>query len=295
MDLSQLEILVAAVEAGGVQKAAERVFRTQPAVSMSLRKLEQELGAPLFDRTNRGAYVLTATGELLYSSAKRILRLRDEALAEVRDLRELKSGRVRIGANESTCSYLLPQIIEAFHRSYPKIKVEVIRQNSRKLVEDLKEGLVDAALISYSPGDGQFEAFPIMSDEMVLIVNPKHPLARKKSVGFRDLGAYTFIAHNVRSPSRDKVVEAFRQSETPLHISMEIASMETIKKLVRKNVGIAFVPNMYVHEELDRGDLVQIRIKGFTYTRTIWLTRRRTDAHSHAVQAFTKIATDMVR
>src|SRR4029079_17806478 len=99
MDLMQLEMFVATAEAGGVQRAAERVFRTQPAVSMALRKLEEELGAPLFDRSNRGAYVLTPTGESLYSSAKRLLTLRDDALAQIRELHSLESGRVRIGAN----------------------------------------------------------------------------------------------------------------------------------------------------------------------------------------------------
>src|SRR5579872_1046364 len=98
VDLAQLEMFVATVEAGGVQKAAERVFRTQPAVSMALRKLEVEIGAPLFDRSIRGAHVLTRQGEMLYACAKRMLRLRDETLADIGSLRDLRSGKLRIGA-----------------------------------------------------------------------------------------------------------------------------------------------------------------------------------------------------
>src|SRR5215475_11726656 len=113
VDLAHLEMFVATVEAGGVQRAAERVFRTQPAVSMALHRLEDEIGAPLFDRSNRGAYLLTPTGEILYASAKRLLRLREDTLTEVRDLHTLQQGKLKIGANESTMNYLLPNLVAA--------------------------------------------------------------------------------------------------------------------------------------------------------------------------------------
>src|ERR1044072_2777346 len=108
MDLMQLEMFVAMVEEQNFHKAAERVFRTQPALSMSLRKLEQELGTPLFDRSDRSNYSLTDRGEVLYDYAKSLLNLRDEALTTLQRLHTLQSGRIRIGANESTSLYLLP-------------------------------------------------------------------------------------------------------------------------------------------------------------------------------------------
>src|SRR5215210_2887355 len=124
MELIQLEMFVAMVEEGSSHKAAERVFRTQPAVSMSLRKLEQEIGAQLFDRSNRNNYALTDTGEVLYEYAKRLLNLREEAATALEQLHSLQSGRIRIGANESTSLYLLPKLILAFREQYPKIKIE---------------------------------------------------------------------------------------------------------------------------------------------------------------------------
>src|SRR5690349_5827596 len=143
MDLTQLEMFVATAEAGGVQRAAERVYRTQPAVSMALRKLEQEIGAPLFDRSNRGAYILTASGESLFAFAKRLLSLRDEAVTHLRELHSLERGRVRIGANESAGSYLLPRLIQAFRARHPSIRVDVIRQNTSQLIHDLRQNIVD--------------------------------------------------------------------------------------------------------------------------------------------------------
>src|SRR5215470_2779682 len=290
MDLMQLEMFVATAEARGVQRAAERVFRTQPAVSMALRKLEEEIGAPLFDRSNRGAYVLTATGELLYASAKRLIGLREEALAEIRELHSLEQGRVRIGANESTGVYLLPRLIEAFRRKHPRIRIDVTRQNSTQLIHDIREHEVDLALISFMPDEKDVEALPLMNDELILISAPAHPLASKKKVTFAELGQESFIAHTVTSPSRHKVIEEFRMSNTPLNIIMEVAMIETIKKLVAMSLGIAFVPEMCVHDEIRRGELMRLKFNGFQYQRTLWLARRRGDAHSHAADAFAKIA-----
>src|SRR6185369_12140482 len=153
-----------------------------------LAKLESEIGAPLFDRANRGAYILTASGELLYASAKKLLGLREEALAEIRELHSLEQGRVRIGANESTEVYLLPHLIEAFRRKHPRIRIDVTRQNSMQLIHDIREHDVDLALISFMPDDKDVEALPVMNDELILISGPKHPLASRKKVSFADLG-----------------------------------------------------------------------------------------------------------
>ncbi|HWP42494.1 MAG TPA: LysR substrate-binding domain-containing protein, partial [Blastocatellia bacterium] len=221
MELMQLEMFVAMVEEGSFHKAAERVFRTQPAVSMALRKLEQEIGAPLFDRSNRNAYVLTETGALLYEYAKRMLNLKDETLHALEELHNLQSGRIRIGANESTSLYLLPRLILAFREEYPRIKIEVFRQVSARLPAELRQRNLDFAILSFLPEEPDLEATPIMRDELVLIASPQHRLASGQKVHIRDLGGEAFIAHNVRSPSREKVIETFRRFQTQLNITIE--------------------------------------------------------------------------
>jgi DNA-binding transcriptional LysR family regulator len=293
MELMQLEMFVAMVEEGSFHKAAERVLRTQPAVSMAIRKLEQEIGAQLFDRSNRNACALTDTGDALYNYAKQLLNLRDEALLTVQQLHNLQSGRIRIGANESTGLYLLPNLILEFRERYPKIKIEVYRQLSARLPQELRQRNLDFAILSFLPEASDLEASPIMRDELALIANPQHELASRERVHIRDLGAATFIAHNVRSPSRDKVIEAFRRFQTPLNITIEIATIETIKRFVALNLGLAFAPRMCVQEEVERGDLVVIPVEGFSYERTLWAVRRRTDAHSHAAQAFMQVINAM--
>jgi DNA-binding transcriptional LysR family regulator len=289
MDLMQLEMFAATVEEGGVHKAARKVLRTQPAVSIALRKLESEIGAPLFDRSNRNDYVLTDTGEVLYGYARRLLNLREEAMLAIKELHTLQNGRIRIGANESTCLYVLPSLIQAFREKYPKIKIEVIRQVSSKLLRELRERSLDFVAISFLPEEKDLEAIPLMRDELALIVSPLHRLAAAPRVHIRELGTESFIAHNVRSRSRDKVLEAFRRFQTPCNITIEIATIETIKKFVAMNLGAGFVPLMCVKDELARGELISIPVEGFRHERALWLVRRNSDAHHHAAQAFVEL------
>jgi len=291
----QLEMFVAMVEAGSFHKAAERVFRTQPAVSMAIRKLEQEIGAQLFDRSNRNAVVLTDSGEVLYDYAKKLLNMRAEALTSLQQLHNLQSGRIRIGANESTGLYLLPQLILDFREQFPKIKIEVFRKLSAQLPQELRQRNLDFAILSFLPETSDLEATLIMRDELALIASPEHRLASRERVHIRELGAESFIAHNVRSPSRDKVIEAFRRFQTPLNITIEIATIETIKRFVAMNLGLAFAPRMCVQEEVERKELAIIPVEGFRYERTLWAVRRRTDALSHAAQAFMQVIQAMAQ
>ena len=289
MDFMQLEMFVAMVEERNFHKAAERVFRTQPALSMALRKLEQEIGSQLFDRSDRSNYTLTDSGEVLYDYARRLLSLRNETLHTLQNLHTLQAGRLRIGANESTSLYLLPQIILAFREQYPRIKIEVFRQFSAKLPFDVRQRNLDVAILSFLPEETDLETTLIMRDKLVLIASPEHPLASQSSVHIRDLGGESFIAHNAQSPARQKVIDTFRRFQTPLNITTEIATIETIKKFVAKNIGLGFAPLMCVKNELERGELVTIPLEGFHHERQLWLVRRRTDAHSHAAKAFMKV------
>jgi len=166
----------------------------------------------------------------------------------------------------------------------------VTRQNSTQLIHDIREHIVDLSLISFAPEEKDVETLPVMNDELILVTSPDHPLRKKRKVKFADLASEAFIAHTVASPSRLKVIEAFRASNTPLNIVMEVAMIETIKKLIAMNLGIGFIPRMCVQDEIRRGELACVAFEGFQYQRTLWLARRRTDSHSHAANAFWKTA-----
>jgi DNA-binding transcriptional LysR family regulator len=286
MELMQVEMFVAVVEEGSVQAAAERVFRTQPAVSMSLKKLEEEIGSALFDRSQRHDYLLTEAGEVLYSYATRLLNLRNEVVAALDSLKKLKQGHLRIGANESTNSYLLPELTHVFHERYPNIKIEVVCEHTDVLIRQLKERRLDLGLLAYLPNEHGLDAQPLVRDEVVLIMSSRHKLAGREGVSISELEQESVIVESQYSSLRQKVVEAFERSETPLNIRVESATIETIKKMVAKNVGVGFVPLMCVREEVARGELVTLPVEGFQQKRTLWAVRRREGPHSAAAEAF---------
>lgn len=288
MELTQLEFFLKVVEEGSFSKAAVRVYRTQPAVSIAVRRLEEEIGAQLFDRSQKTP-TLTDAGELVYDYAQRILALRDQARNVVAELRSLQRGRVRIGSNESTSLYLLPHLILEYRERHPNVKVEIYRQVSERLPREVLDRNVDFALLAFEPVDSDLESFPILQDELVLIMNPDHPLAKRESVKIKELGKESFLAHNVKTGSRYKVVEAFTQHHTPLNVTLELATVETIKRFVQLKIGLAFVPHMCVREELERGTLTTVPVQGLTYVRTLWVTHRRQMTFSHAAAAFLEV------
>jgi DNA-binding transcriptional LysR family regulator len=288
MELTQLEFFISVVEEGSFSKAALRVFRTQPAVSIAIRRLEDEVGAPLFERSQKTPR-LTEAGELLFDYAKRMLALRDQAQQVVAELRTFQRGRVRIGANESTSLYLLPQLILRYREQHPNVKVEIYRHVSERLPREVLDHNVDFALLAFEPEDGDLQSFPILRDELILILHPEHRLAVREALTVKELGQESFLAHNVKTASRHKVIEVFAQEHTPLNITLELATVETIKRFVQQQIGLAFVPRMCVREELERGTLATVPVRGLTYRRTLWATHRRGMTFSHAAAAFLEV------
>jgi DNA-binding transcriptional LysR family regulator len=288
MEMTQLEFFLKVVEEGSFSKAAVVVCRTQPAVSIAIRRLEEEIDAPLFDRSQKTP-TLTAAGEVVHDYAQRILTLRDQAREAVGQLRTLQRGCVRIGANESTSLYLLPQVILAFREKHPEVKVEIFRQLSERLPREVLDRNVDFGVLAFEPMDRDLESFCVLRDELVLILNPGHQLAKRESLKVEELGSESFVAHNVRTGSRNKVTEIFAEHHTPLNITLELATIETIKRFVQMNIGLAFVPRMCVQEELERGKLATVPVEDLNYYRTLWVTCRRNATLSHAAEEFLKI------
>jgi DNA-binding transcriptional LysR family regulator len=291
MELMQLEMFVAVVEEGSVRGAAERVFRTQPAVSIAVSKLEREFEAPLFDRSKRHEYRLTQAGESLYAHATRMLSLRSETISSIGDIRNLRLGRLRIGANESVSLHLLPKLAQSFLTEHSGIRMEVKCERSKSLLADLKDRKLDLALLSFRPEDKELDSKFIMQDELVLITGPTHAFASKQRVHIQDLSEESLMVMDVSEPSpwHRKINEAFLQCKAPLHLTVENAPIETIKKMVAIGLGVGFVPLMSVGEERARGELAVVEVDGFRVERSVWLVRRRA-IQSPAAKAFLQTA-----
>lgn len=291
MDLSQLEIFLSIAEEKSFSRAAEKMLRTQPAISIAIKRLEEELGESLFDRSSKNG-ALTEAGKILLSYAQRMLNLRDEARESISELRGMFRGRLTIGANESTSLYLLPPLLMEYRKRHPKIKIEVFRNVSEKIPLEVQERNLDFGFLSYDPMNPQLQSIEIYRDELTLVVPPKHRLAKLKQVAVKDLGEEQFVAHNVKTPSRTKIFELFAQNRTPLNICIELATLETIKAFVLLDAGIAILPRLAVEAEINSGKLVEVQVKGMKIEKTIRLIYRREASLSHAAKSFLEIVKD---
>lgn len=289
MELMQLEMFVAVVEEGSVHKAARRVCRTQPAVSLAIRKLEEGIGAALFDRSQRQGYSLTQAGEALFGYATRILSLRTEAGVVIDDLKNARSGRLRVGASESVSFYLFPRLAAAFHAQYPNVQIEMRCDSSVRLLKELKERRLDLALLYVEPAESELESRLVMRDTLVMIVSPAHRFARRGRVKISDLSEESVLAEGASSVWHARVVESFAQHQTPLNIVVDSAPIETIKRMAALGLGVGFVPMMCVREDVARGELAMVEVEGLDYERTLWAARRRRVSPCHAERAFLQI------
>lgn len=288
MDFFQLETFLAVTQTGSFSRAAKVMHRTQPAISQMIRKLEQEIGEPLFDRSSREG-LLTDAGRVLQEYATKMLNLRREAHASLEELRQFQRGTLVIAANEFTALYLLPAL-EEFRRFSPMIKISVRRALASSIAEQVLDHTVELGVLSFRPENPLLQSVVVFRDELVFVVPASHPLAKAASVSIRQLGAESFVAHNVVSPYRLKVLEAFKRYKTPLNMDVEMPTIEAIKRFVATGNGVALVPRVAVEPELKRGELVRVVVQELKLERKLRVIYRRAGQLSHAGRAFLQVA-----
>ncbi len=284
MEWYSLQVFRAVATERSFSRAAEKLFRTQPAVSLAIQRLEAELGERLMDRTGK-ELILTDAGRLVLDYARRFDNLRGEMDNALAELRDNSAGRLAIGANESSTLYLLPHIA-AYRRLYPRIRVQVRRSLSSRVPSQIVEGDLELGVISYDPQDPRVASTVIYTDHLAFVVSPKHRFAARKAVSIKDLGMEMFIAHNVVSPYRNRVLRAFEQHKVPLNMDVEMPTVETIRKMVQANEGVAFLPKMCVEPEIERRALCEVPVKEMKMARQIRLVYPARRALSHAARAF---------
>src|SRR5437016_569165 len=288
MDFFQLETFLAIVQTGSFSGAAKVVRRTQPAVSQMVRKLEQEVGEPLFDRSSRDG-MLTDAGKVLHEYAQKILNLRRETQASLEELRQFQRGTLVIAANEFTSLYLL-RVLEEFRRFSPMIKIAVQRSLASSIPDQVLDHSVELGMVSFHPESPLVRSVVVYRDQLTFVAPPQHPLAQTPEVSIRQLGAESFVAHNVISPYRLKVLETFKRHKTPLNIAVEMPTIEAIKRFVAAGNGVALIPGLAAEPEVLRGELVPIPVKELKLERHLRLIHRKSGQLSHAARAFLQVA-----
>ncbi len=284
MELYPLKVFLTVATERSFSRAGEKLLRTQPAISIAIQRLESDLKEKLIDRSGR-ELLLTDAGRVVLEYAKRFQGLEADLENSLKELKDNYAGRLAIGANESTTLYLI-QHIEQYRRLFPKIKVQVRRSESSKIPSQLLDGELELGVISYDPADEHLLSEVIFSDRLTLIVSPQHRFANRTDVSITELDMETFIAHNVISPYRETVIREFQRQKVPLNMDVEMPTVETIRRLVQDNEGVAFLPRMCVEQEIKQDLLREIRVNELNVERKIRLVYPARRALSHAAKAF---------
>ena len=284
MELYPLKVFLTVATERSFSRAGEKLLRTQPAISIAIQRLESDLKEKLIDRSGR-ELLLTDAGRVVLDYARRFQHLESDLENALRELKDNYAGRLAIGANESTSLYLL-QHIEQYRRLFPKVKIQVKRSESSKIPSQLLDGELELGVISYDPNDDHIGSEVIYADRLILIVSPQHRFAARGEISITELDMETFIAHNVISPYRETVIREFQRNKVPLNMDVEMPTVETIRRLVQDNEGVAFLPRMCVEQELKQDLLREIRVRELHVERKIRLVYPARRALSHAAKAF---------
>lgn len=292
MDFDQLVTFAEVAELGNFSRAAEKVLRSQPAVSAQIRQLEEEYGAKLFDRTKK-AVTLTPAGELFLQYVKRMIALREESLRAIADSSSETAGILSIGANETTFLYVLPELLARYHAMYPLVRISVYRNFSHKVLQKVEDDVVELGVITMPVRATSLSAVSIFRDPLVWIANGQSPLAKKKPLPLSELAQEDLILHKMGSLRRimEKQLRPFRPQ---LRVTMELTSAEMVKKFVAAGLGVSMISESFVQEEIREGKIKVLKTDGEVMFRELGLIYHEGRSLSRAGQAFLSMIMDTV-
>jgi DNA-binding transcriptional LysR family regulator len=273
MDYDQLASFLEVAKLHSFSRAAEKIYRTQPAISAQVRLLEQECGEKLFDRSGKKV-MLTPAGEILQSYAQRIIDLHKEALQAIAELNQTARGKLHLGANEATCLYVLPKTFARFRELYPLVQISIYRNFSHKILQKVQEGAIELGIVTLPQGANNMEVIPLFRDEMYVIVPVNHPLAKNRSATVEEIANFPLILPKT-GHTRVVLDRLLRDYREHLQVSMELASVETIKKFVGAGLGISVISRAYAQSEVAAGLVKLIPLEGLKLYRELGLIYRR--------------------
>jgi len=288
MDFDQLEIFLEVARLSSFSRAAEKRFRTQPAISSQIRALEEEVGARLLDRSG-GRVSVTAAGKLFYKYAEETIEHRKTILTEIAETERVPRGEIVVGANEGTCLHILPEVFAQFKRDYPNVSVSIKRSDYARILESILENAVDFGVVSLPVTDNRLEAQMIHRDHLVVITAPTHPLAAKKSVSVAEVAACPLVLPKL-GHTRDALDALFYDHHVKPNLAMELDSSELLKRFVAAGVGVGFIARSNIEEDIRAKALVAIALTDVQIHRDLALVFRKDKSLSRAARAFMDIA-----
>jgi DNA-binding transcriptional LysR family regulator len=268
MNLHHLRLFTAVVNHGGFTKAAASLHLSQPAISKSLNELERQLNLTLLERSGRSIR-LTDAGQALYARARELFGVEWIAEQELREIRGLKRGVLRIGASTTIATYMLPPYLGRFHLRHPGIRIRATSANTRTVLRMLLESRADIALVEGPVSHPQVEVQPWLDDELVVISHPQHRLLPRNDVDVGMLVREQFIVREPGSGTRDVSARALALHGVRLTNTMRVGGTESIKQAVAAGLGLAIVSRAAAADQLALGKIAVLSVNGLVIRRTL--------------------------
>jgi LysR family transcriptional regulator, low CO2-responsive transcriptional regulator len=288
MDFDQLETFQEVARLSSFSRAAEKRFRTQPAISSQIRSLEEEVGAKLLDRSG-GKVSLTASGKLFLKYVEDTIEARRSIFTAIAETERVPRGEIIVGANEGTCLHILPEVFADFKKQYPDVAVSIKRADYAKILESVIDNSVDFGVVSLPVTDTRLTVVLIHRDELVAIAPPHHPIAKMKSITLSEIANYPLLIPKV-GHTRDALENLFHERRLKPRFSMELDSSELLKRFVAVDVGIGFISRSHATEDVLAGLIKTIPLSDAQIRRDLALVFRKDKALSRAALAFIDIA-----
>ena len=285
MDLDQIRALLAVACRGSISRAARDLYRTQPAVSLKLRALEEELGQRLLERRPRGVS-LTAAGAVFRRRADAIVAQIEALTSELADLSARRAGHVSLGASDTVCLYLLPAVLKRFVRKYPGIDLRLHTQISRHVIELIQSDRIDLGIVTLPARAEGIRWRKLYDDRFVVVVPPRHRLAGRRRLRPAELAHDPIIHLKPETLTRAWIDASLEPHGLVGRVRMEVSTIEVIKKLVEVGLGISLLPEMSIAEEVRAGRLAAARLRGVPLARPMGLVYREGKYFSLALEAF---------
>lgn len=285
LNLHHLRIFASVAEQGGFSRAAVVLHLSQPAVSKSVAELERQTGVPLFERAGRASR-LTAAGSLLFARARELFAVEESAEEELRALRGLDAGVLRVGASTTIATYLLPPYLARFSDAHPGVSLRVASANTRAIARALLERRLDVALVEGPVANPRIEVVPWRDDELVVITPPGHRLSRRRSIALGELAHEPFVVREPGSGTRTVSERALAGQHIELRVVMQLASTEAIKQAVAAGLGLAIMSRFAVADQVALGRIAAVRVRGAVLRRELSELRLAGRASSPAAAVF---------
>jgi DNA-binding transcriptional LysR family regulator len=285
MQIENFKIFADLVETKSFSKSAKLNGITQSAVSQQARAMERHFKTLLIDRSQK-QFQLTREGQRVYDSAKEILHTYEKLLSELQEMKKVISGTIRISTIYSIGLHELPAYIKKFLVDYPSVNVRVEYRRSNLVYEDILHNAVDFGLVAFPVKQRQIEALPFRDDHLVLIAHPGHPLAKGGDIDLKQLAGQKFIGFDPDIPTRKAVDQIFRDNKLDIEPVMEFDNIETVKRAVEIDHGIAIVPLATVLQEVKQGSLIAVHFKGKDFTRPLAILHRKGRVLTPAMKKF---------